>query len=141
MIEALCERIVARDPEAPVESLPPADALASFARRLLRTVYAPETLALHRVVLAEVSRFPELGRLFYRSGPERNIAALAEYFAARAHDPALGVTDPRKAAEEFFELARGYTHLRLLLGLEPPPGEAVIAALAADAVRRSMGAG
>lgn len=138
LIGAMCERVLERDPEAPLDNLPPQQALSRFARQLLRTVYAPETLALHRIVLAEVTRFPELGILFYRSGPERNIEALADYLAANAGHPALDVGDPRKAAEEFFELARGYTHLRLLLGLEPPPGEAAVAAQVDRAVARFL---
>ncbi|MEX2454972.1 MAG: TetR/AcrR family transcriptional regulator [Rhodospirillaceae bacterium] len=139
LVEAMCERILERDPAAPPESLPPADALTQFARRLLRTVYDPDTLALHRVVLAEVGRFPELGELFYRSGPERNIKALEDYFATTGEGPRLDVADPRKAAEEFFELARGYRHLRLLLGIEPPPDAAAMEAQIASAVRRFLG--
>ena len=138
LIGALCEAILETDPAAPLDGLPVEDALAAFARRLLRTVYAPGTLALHRTVLAEVARFPELGRLFYESGPERNIAALADYLASHAGHPALAGSDPRKAAEEFFELARGYTHLRLLLGIEPPPGDAEIEAQVRRAVRRFL---
>lgn len=142
LVGAQCERILARDPAVPVDGLP-ADALAGFARRLLRIVYAPETLALHRIVLAELPRFPELGRLFYESGPERNIGALADWMAAHAGDPALGVDPadprgPREAAEAFFELVRGYTHLRLLLGIEAPPDEAGIDAQARRAVRRFL---
>lgn len=141
LIEEQCERILERDPAAPLETLPPEEALTRFARQLLRTVYDRDTLALHRVVLAEVGRFPELGELFYRSGPERNIKALADYFRAKRDDPRLDVADPRKAAEEFFELVRGYTHLRLLLGVEAPPGKDAIAAQVDSAVRRFLGKG
>ncbi len=140
LIGELCEEIVAPGPDLDPAGLAPADALAAFARRLLRTVYAPETLALHRLVLAEVGRFPELGRLFYESGPERNISALADYLAAHANDPSLriGSGGPRAAAEQFFELVRGYAHLRLLLGIEPPPGPDAIEARVRQAVERFM---
>ncbi len=140
-IEGLCERILARDPGAALEDLPPREALTGFARRLLATVYAPETLALHRVVVAESARFPELGRLFYDSGPGRNIAALADYLASRRGDPRLAINDPWKAAEQFSELVRGYTHLRLLLGIEDVPDAAAREALIAEAVARFMGEG
>lgn len=136
LIAMSCERILEKDPSAPLEGLPPEEALFRFAQNLLRTVYAPETLALHRIVLAEVVRFPKLGALFYRSGPERNILALSEYLARHSDDPALRIVDARKAAEEFFELVRGYTHLRLLLGLNEFPDEDAIAEQARGAVRR-----
>ena len=141
VIADLCEGIVAVDPGAALEDLPPEEALTRFARRLMATVYAPETLALHRVVLAEGMRFPELGRLFYDSGPGRNIAALADYLASHKDDPRLAISDPQKAAEQFSELVRGYTHLRLLLGIEAPPDAAAREALIAEAVARFIGQG
>ncbi|MGB0629345.1 MAG: TetR/AcrR family transcriptional regulator [Alphaproteobacteria bacterium] len=121
LIEEQCERILEHDPAAPLAGLPVREALSRFGERLLKTVYAPETLALHRIVLAEVNRFPELGILFYRSGPERNISALADYLGTLAGEGRLTIENPRKTAEEFFELVRGYTHLRLLLSVEAAP--------------------
>ena len=78
-------------------------------------VYASETLVLHRIVHAEVNRFPEIGVLFYRYGPERNIAALAYYLQTLSEDGRLTDQDPCKTAEEFFELVRRCLHLRLRL--------------------------
>lgn len=124
LITESCEKILQRDPGMPLEGLAPRAALRHFGRQLLDTVYAPETLALHRIVLAEVKRFPELGDLFYRCGPERNIGVVADYLAGHLSESGSPVADPRKSAEEFFELVRGYTHLRLLLGIETPPGPA-----------------
>ncbi|NBP72423.1 MAG: TetR family transcriptional regulator [Alphaproteobacteria bacterium] len=134
LIEEQCERILEQDPAAPLAGLQVREALTRFGERLLEIVYAPETLALHRIVLAEAHRFPELGILFYRSGPERNISALAEYLANLAAEGRLAVDEPRKSAEEFFELVRGYTHLRLLLGVDAPPHPAAIKKQVARAV-------
>lgn len=124
LITESCERILRRDPGMPLEGLAPRAALRHFGRQLLETVYAPETLALHRIVLAEVKRFPELGELFYRCGPERNIRLVADYLAEYLSEAGSPKEDSRKSAEEFFELVRGYTHLRLLLGIEGPPDAA-----------------
>lgn len=134
LIEEQCERVLEHDPAAPLAGLPVREALTHFGERLLRTVYARETLALHRIVLAEVNRFPELGILFYRSGPERNIAALADYLRVLSDEDRVAVENPRKTAEEFFELVRGYMHLRLLLGVDPPPPADVVSAQVARAV-------
>ncbi len=124
LITESCERILRRDPGMPLEGLAPRAALERFGKQMLETVYAPDTLALHRIVLAEAKRFPELGELFYRCGPERNIAVVADYLAAHFTDIGNPIRDPRKSAEEFFELVRGYTHLRLLLGVEESPDAA-----------------
>ena len=82
---------------------------------MLEIVFAPETLGLHRIVVAESQRFPELGKLFYASGPGGSIAALAEYLARHRNDAELKIKNPRLAAEEFLELLRGYDHMRALL--------------------------
>ena len=134
LIEAQCERILEQDPAVPLAGLPVREGLTRFGERLLATVFAPETLALHRIVLAEVNRFPELGILFYRSGPERNISALADYLAELRTSGRLEIDDPRKFAEEFFELVRGYTHLRLLLGIDAAPGPIATTSQVARAV-------
>jgi TetR/AcrR family transcriptional repressor of mexJK operon len=99
----------------------PQDALRDFARRMIAIVFAPETIELHRIVIAECQRFPKLGRLFYESGPEASIQALTEYLARNKDDRALKVRDPRRSAEEFLELLRGYAHLRVILRLEKAP--------------------
>ena len=141
LIEEQCERILEQDPAVPLGGLPLREALVRFGERLLNTVYAPETLALHRIVLAELQRFPELGVLFYRSGPERNISALASYLENLSKEDNLKVENPRKTAEEFFELVRGYTHLRLLLGIEKRPDQEAIrlqVARAVDTVAKSL---
>jgi TetR/AcrR family transcriptional repressor of mexJK operon len=118
LIGELCEAMVYGALSDGLAELPPAEALRRFGRGFARTVFDPATIRLLRSVLAESARFPALGRLFYASGPERNIADLAAYFAARKDDPRLAIGDPRRAAEEFLDQIRGYTHLRLLLGVD-----------------------
>lgn len=118
LIGELCEAMIDGALSDGLDDLPPAEALRRFGRGFARTVFDPETIGLLRIVLAESTRFPEIGGLFYASGPERNIVDLAAYFAARKNDPRLAIGDPRQAAEEFLDHVRGYTHLRLLLGVD-----------------------
>ncbi len=120
VITDLCEQFIHENIEALFE-LPPAQALEGFARKTMSILFAPETIELHRIVIAECRRFPKLGRLFYDSGPEPSIAALATYFARHKGDAAFKIREPRRAAEEFLELLRGYAHLRALLGLQKRP--------------------
>jgi TetR/AcrR family transcriptional regulator, mexJK operon transcriptional repressor len=101
----------------------PAEALRIIGRRFLDLLMSKGPLALYRIVLSEAGRFPELGRSFYESGPNRIASALADYLA-RQH--ALGVLDaprPRVAAEQFFGMVLGQIHVRLLLGItDAAPG-------------------
>ena len=66
-----CERFLA---SFSAGELDPGDVRASLTvlgRRFLELVLSPDGLALHRIILAEVTRFPMLGEVFWRAGPER----------------------------------------------------------------------
>ena len=69
-------------------------------------------------MIAESRRFPALGRLFYKSGPEACIAMLTAYLERHSSRKTLNLRNPRRTAEEFLELLRGYAHLRVLLGVQ-----------------------
>ncbi len=127
LIEDLCRRMFDDDPLAGMADLAPDEALGRFARGFAATVFDPETITLHRIVVAEAARFPELGRLFYERGPKRNIEALAAYFEAQADHPELDIGDPVRAAEDFLGLVRGYDHLRVLLGVDRGPDRDALA--------------
>ena len=137
VITELCQRIVAEEIDA-IFALKPREALRAYARKMTDIVFARDTAELHRIVIAESRRFPKLGRLFYETGPQACIDALEGYFLRHKHDPALKVSDPRRAAEEFLELLRGYSHLKMLLGIDKAPAARDIEARIESAVRHVM---
>jgi TetR/AcrR family transcriptional repressor of mexJK operon len=137
VVTDLCARLVEGDLNGILRSAPN-EALRLFARKMMEIVFADETIELHRIVIAESRRFPKLGKFFYASGPEACIAALAGYFAEHLGDPRFKVGDPRRSAEEFLELLRGYAHLRVLLGIEKAPSHREIEARIASAVRHVL---
>jgi TetR/AcrR family transcriptional repressor of mexJK operon len=75
--------------------------LRELARRQLRLVMQPRVLKLRRLVIAEASRFPELGRTFYERGPARTIASVTVAFARLARRGLLTLEDPELAAAHF----------------------------------------
>lgn len=117
VIGALCERIIDDDLES-IFTSPPEEALRLFASKMIDIVFDRDTVELHRIVVAESRRFPKLGSLFYRSGPETCIQALETYFRRHSKDAGLKVKNPRQSAEQFLELLRGYDHLRIMLGVK-----------------------
>ena len=121
VVRDMCDRIVDPALVDAMRRLPLREALRLFGRHMHAIIFSPQTLGLHRIVVAESRRFPELGRLFYDSGPGGSIRALADHIARHRRDPALKVKDPRLAAEEFLELLRGYDHMRALLHVGAPP--------------------
>jgi TetR/AcrR family transcriptional repressor of mexJK operon len=84
-------------------------------------------------VTAESTRFPELGRAFYESGPEALLGTFGAWLAEQATAGSLAVTDPAIAAEQFVGMLRMGVFLRASLGLAVP-AEAEIDATVAAAV-------
>jgi len=119
------------------EALDPADieaSLLTIATRFLDLVLSPEAIALNRILIGEVSRFPVLGEVFWAAGPERTRVQVEAFLRRAAAAGTLRVPDPRLAAEQFVALARGEIHLRSLLRLEDPGDASALAAAAASSV-------
>jgi TetR/AcrR family transcriptional repressor of mexJK operon len=139
VIRDLCERIIDEDLERMLARRPE-EALRAFARKMVTILFARDTIELHRIVIAESRRFPALGRLFYKSGPEACIAMLAAYLERHNSRNTLNLRNPRRTAEEFLELLRGYAHLRVLLGLQKTLSARELDENIAGAVRHILGA-
>ena len=109
-------------------------ALTTFAGQMLRFLLEEKALAIHRVVISESVRFPELGRAFYDNGPGVFRRVFGEWLATETMAGRLAVPDPAIAADQFIGLLRGGLYLRATLGLAPPPTEAEIDACVAASV-------
>jgi TetR/AcrR family transcriptional regulator, mexJK operon transcriptional repressor len=116
--------------------------LEVLGRRFLDLVLSPDAIALHRIIVAEVTRFPALGEVFWRAGPERERLQIEGFLEAGIATDSLSLRDPRRGAEQFLSLVRGEIHLRQLLCLDAAAGEARIGdavAAAVDTFLRAFG--
>ena len=125
-----CERFLASFSAGELDPLDVRNSLTILARRFLELVLSPDGIALHRIILAEVTRFPTLGEVFWRAGPERQRVQI-EAFLQTAAAGTLSFSDTRLAAEQFLSLVRGEIQLRQLLRLETQADEAETAIAAA----------
>jgi AcrR family transcriptional regulator len=115
--------------------------LRDFARRQLRAVMQPRLLQLRRLVIAEASRFPQLGQLFYERGPGRTIDALATMFQRLASRGVLELDDPYLAAAHFNWLVMSIPlNEALLLGEDEPATPAELKRYADAGVRAFLAA-
>ncbi len=128
-----CQHRIALGELLPPDAADVRSALMAFGGRLLRFFLEERALALHRVVIGESTRFPELGRAFYESGPAVLLGTFAEWLAHLTKAGRLEVADPMMAAEQFVGMLRTSLFLRASLGLMPP-GEAEIDATVEAAV-------
>jgi TetR/AcrR family transcriptional regulator, mexJK operon transcriptional repressor len=103
------------------DELDPGDvrgSLTTLGRRFLDLLLSPDALALHRLILGEVGRFPALGHVFWHAGPGRNLGQIEAFLRAATAAGSLDIADPRLAAEQFVGMVRGETQLRHLLRIE-----------------------
>lgn len=99
------------------------DMLQAFGMQVTRVLMSPTTMALYRVVMAESARFPDVAREFFDNGPGRASASLARALSRLKRAGRIDVDDSRRAAERFIGMLRDDLHLRVVLGLRPPPTE------------------
>ncbi|WP_127523139.1 TetR/AcrR family transcriptional regulator [Mesorhizobium sp. Z1-4] len=100
--------------------------LEAYGHRQLSIVLTPRIMQLRRLVIGEVSRFPELARVLYERGPQRAMDELAELFGQLSADGLLDVKDPAMAAVHFNWLVMAQAlNQAMLLGDEaiPKPAE------------------
>ena len=117
--------------------LDPRDVRASLTilgRRFLELILSPDAIALHRIMVGEVTRFPVLGEVFWRAGPERERVQIEGFLRSAAAAGALTLPDPRFAAEQFVSLVRADVQLRQLLRLAAEPSDRQIEIIVEGAV-------
>ena len=102
--------------------------LTAIAERFLRLLLSPDAIAINRIIIGEVARFPVLAEVFWQAGPARTRVQLETFFRQAIEAGTLDIADPRLAAEQFASLARGEIHLQALLGLGVADDEAISAA-------------
>lgn len=118
-----------------------ADYLVEYALRQLSIVLTPRLMNLRRLVIGEVSRFPELAQTLYGEGPKRAMAALAALFESLTARGMLAVENSELAASQFNWLVMGAPLNRaMLLGDAGIPNEAELARHARDSVRMFLAA-
>ncbi|MCS5716869.1 TetR/AcrR family transcriptional regulator [Herbiconiux sp. CPCC 205763] len=97
-----------------------AGSLIDVATEMVMVLHSDSAVALHRSVIAEARRFPDLAQTFYASGPLHSIDLLASYL------PPGGDTPTRAAA--LYSVLLGEPHRRRLLDLTPAPTRSEAAA-------------
>jgi AcrR family transcriptional regulator len=91
--------------------------LTHFARRFLELLMSPHAVAIQRLVVAEGERFPELGRVFYESGPRVVMARMGEHLEELMDKGLLRRADPLVAAQHLKDLAVSGVYLPKLWGV------------------------
>ncbi|KFF59109.1 hypothetical protein JF66_13715 [Cryobacterium sp. MLB-32] len=90
------------------------ETLESLSTRIVYGLHSAQMIGLHRLVIAESLRFPEIARKLHDNGDMRHIARLAEHIASEHGAHAVA------RAEPLYSLLLGEDYRRRLLGLLGP---------------------
>ena len=93
-----------------------------------------------RTVVAIADRMPEIGKLFYETGPAVGIARLASYLRAQAEAGVLAIADFEVAAAQFMDACQSTLFKPLLFNFAGPPSDERINHVVGIAVRMFMAA-
>jgi AcrR family transcriptional regulator len=99
--------------------------LLDLAEDFLSHLLSPEAIAIHRLVVGEGERFPELARLFYEVGPKIGNARNTELFKRLMANGSLRSADPELAVLQFKGLVVSGLYFLRLWGVidDPTPQE------------------
>jgi AcrR family transcriptional regulator len=104
----------------------PRAVLEDFLRQLARFVLSPRQVAMHRLVISEAHRTPELAQAFMREAMDRGKCELVTWFERQHERGALNIEDAEEAASMLCGFVISEPKLRLLYGNEEPPTWAAI---------------
>jgi TetR/AcrR family transcriptional regulator, mexJK operon transcriptional repressor len=135
VLAALREAWIAEIQRVVLGSDEPRAVLEAVALHTLDVGTRPEMIALHRLLVAEAHRFPELVSGNYENGAPRGMEPLAAYLRKAVASGALSLDEPRLAAEQFNHLVLGGIRTRILLGVSRRPSQAERVKIARHAVQ------
>ncbi|WP_235902940.1 TetR/AcrR family transcriptional regulator [Sandarakinorhabdus oryzae] len=124
LFEAVVETIVrdfGRALTVDLESAPDVEAgLVRMGDALMETLMSDEVTGMHRLVMGEAARVPELGRVMFERGPGPGMARFAGWLERQMQAGRLKQGDPQLAAQQFSGLCRAGVVDRHLMGMTSP---------------------
>lgn len=126
VIEAIIEHLLDRLSVLTWQDRSPEQTLIQAGTALVRALTSSKMLAVFRMLITEVTRFPDLGRTFFRKGPERAYQQMSQYLQQQARSGYLQIDHPDVAARQLIEMMKGDLHLRAMFCPEDIPTDAEI---------------
>jgi TetR/AcrR family transcriptional regulator, mexJK operon transcriptional repressor len=91
--------------------------LTAIGRSFLTMVLSPPILEFHRLMVSIGRTFPEVGRLFYKTGPDSAYGIVAGWIAQHQKDGRFIAEDPHRLAVLFLDMLIGEHQLSWLTGM------------------------
>ncbi|HWS40971.1 MAG TPA: TetR/AcrR family transcriptional regulator [Arenimonas sp.] len=97
--------------------------LTSIGNGFLELIMDDKAISLHRMMIAQSSIDIEHSELFFKAGPERMLSEMQALLVKADKSGQLKIDQPKHAAQHFFCLLKGLSHMRVLMGLSKPPSK------------------
>lgn len=97
---------------------PAPEVLRLVANQMLDFILSDMGQRIFRICVAESDRFPDLGREFYQSGPERIRLVMVGFLSSAIARGELKIDDCALAADQFVELCKADLWARLVFGIK-----------------------
>jgi AcrR family transcriptional regulator len=138
IINDACETIFQGLTPEKLATRAPDTVLREVGTRYLAIVTGPDCVTINRLIIAEAPRIPELAQLYWRLGPGRSRAFLAEFFDRQIARGLLRMADSKAGADHFLEMLSGTVRLQCLIGLRQPPTPDEIGQIVQSAVAQFL---
>lgn len=116
----------------------PAEALAGYARLLMRAVLNPRSMAIYKMAMQASASMPDVALAIYEAGPRASRLRLAEFLRLETAAGRLRTPDPLQAAEFFAGMVLGRYQTPVLLGVPIGLTEDDVDKVAHEAAARFM---
>jgi TetR/AcrR family transcriptional regulator, mexJK operon transcriptional repressor len=106
----------------------PKEFLVQFGLNMLRMMSSEDSVCFYRLVIAELQRTPELGRIFLEQGPNMILELVTARIASAVETGHLICPDPELAAKLFLGGLVGNRHIHTLMQpkMEPLTEETIV---------------
>lgn len=93
--------------------------LRAVCYRLATLLMSDRAIAMFRLLVTAAAKGPELGEIFWRSGPADIQKQLATFLQGWVEKGALQIDDPEKAGQQLVALFKEPAHFKISIGIQP----------------------
>lgn len=101
------------------------EVLHKYARSKLADLVSAENTAMFRMMISEAIRFPNLGKMFFNAGLEKDRLLLVDFFTLQNEAGNLVIDDPEQAALFFQGALNAYFRPKFIMTDETPSKETI----------------
>lgn len=123
VVQARVAAYLGRDLFAGCLTSEPREALRRIGQQFGGLMRDEGVLRLHRTLISEAERHPELCRMFFEQGPSALVRGVAAFLESCNRAGSLRVSNPSVAADQFLALFLGSGHIGTMLGLQRPSAQ------------------